>query len=187
MRTATVEADGLLESIRAGDPDALGTLYDLVGKRAYGLAFRVLRDAGSAEDAVQEAFLAVWRSADRLDGARGRLTSYVLTVVHRRAIDQARARQGRMARTATADPDDPEPATEDFVGAVLAAEDAGAIRRALEGLPPDQRQAIEMAYFEGLTYPEIAEALGAPLGTIKSRLRLGLGKLRTVLESQGYP
>mgnify|MGYP001355203903 CR=1 FL=1 len=186
-RTIPEDADQLLDAIRAGDSGALALLYDQAGVQAYGLAFRILRDAGAAEDAVQEAFLSLWRHASRLDASRGRLVSYLLTLVHHKAIDLARMRAGRAARDAGTDPADAGAVEEDFVSDVMAAADGEVIRRSLQRLPDEQRRPIELAYFEGLTCPEIAEAEGAPVGTIKSRLRLGLQKLRGDLERQGYP
>lgn len=186
-RTIPQEADALLDAIRAGDSGALALLYDQAGGQAYGLAFRILRDAGSAEDAVQEAFLSLWRHASRLDGTRGRLVSYLLTLVHHKAIDLARMRAGRAARDSGMDPADSGAAEADFVTDVMAAADGEVLRVALRRLPHEQRRPIELAYFEGLTCPEIADVEGAPVGTIKSRLRLGLQKLRSDLERQGYP
>ena len=181
------ETDALLDAIRAGDSAALGLLYDQAGAQAYGLAFRILRDAQAAEDAVQEAFIAVWKNASRLDKSRGRLVSYLLTLVHHKAIDLARSRAGRDARTSPTDPADAGAIEDDFASDVIAAADGRVIRDSLRKLPDEQRLPIEMAYFEGLTCPEIAEVVGSPVGTVKSRLRLGLQKLRTDLEGQGYP
>lgn len=186
-RSIPDETDTLLAAIRAGDSGALALLYDQAGGQAYGLAFRILRDAGAAEDAVQEAFLSLWRHASRLDTTRGRLVSYLLTLVHHKAIDLARSRAGRVARDSGTDPADAGAIEEDFVSDVVAAADGEVLRQSLLRLPGEQRRPIELAYFEGLTCPEIAEAEGAPVGTIKSRLRLGLQKLRSDLERQGYP
>lgn len=155
-------------------------LYDLLSRRAFGLAYRMLDDSQSAEDAVQDAFLSVWRAADRIDLARGRLQSYVLTIVHRRAIDVLRSR--RSSQTEELPDDVPIPGERDDVSAVVSkALDGEVVRGALGGLPVEQQQVVDMAYFQGLTHVEIAEGLGLPLGTVKSRLRLALDKMRVSL------
>ncbi len=158
-------------------------LYDLLSRRAFGLAYRMLGDSQSAEDVVQESFLSIWRAAERIDLSRGRLQSYVLTVVHRRAIDVLRSRKGAQS---SALPEDLPLADEraDVEGTVAKALDGDTVRGALDGLPDEQRQVVEMAYFQGLTHVEISEGLGLPLGTVKSRLRLALDKMRVSLS--GY-
>ncbi len=156
-------------------------LYDRLGRQAFGLAYRILGDGPAAEDAVQEAFLTLWRQAERLDSTRGRVTSLLMTLVHHRAIDALRARRGLLARQAPLDPAAVEerlPDVPDRVANLLRQEE---VRRALNTLPEEQRKPIEMAYFEGLTHVEISRALNIPLGTVKSRLRLGLEKMRSAL------
>ncbi len=156
-------------------------LYDRLGRQAFGLAYRILGDGPSAEDVVQEAFFTVWRQADRLDPARGRLTSLVLTVVHHKAVDALRSRSGRMARHSQLDPAAVDDKAADILDRVALSVDRQAVRQALGSLPSEQREPIEMAYFQGLTHTEIADGLGLPLGTVKSRLRLGLEKMRSAL------
>lgn len=158
-------------------------LYDLLSRRAFGLAYRMLGDSQSAEDVVQDSFLSIWRAAERIDLSRGRLHSYVLTVVHRRAIDVLRTRKGALSNSL---PEDLPLADErvDVEGTVAKALDGDTVRQALEGLPGEQRQVVDMAYFQGLTHVEIAEKLALPLGTVKSRLRLALDKMRVSLS--GY-
>jgi RNA polymerase sigma-70 factor (ECF subfamily) len=155
-------------------------LYDRLSRQAFGLAYRMLGDSAAAEDVVQEAFLSVWRGAERIDTARGKLQSLVLTVVHNRAIDVLRSRKGGRKDLPL------EPAVElssegDFTERVAAAVDGEVVRNALGSLPDDQRQAVELAYYGGLTHTEIAERLGVPLGTVKGRLRLALDKMRLAL------
>jgi RNA polymerase sigma factor (sigma-70 family) len=168
----------LLEAVGRGDDDALGELYDRFGRLAFRLAFRILRDRALAEDAVQEAFLAVWRSADAYKRERAKPSTWILTVVHRRAVDIVRREQSRRSEPL-------EVAPEPSVGA--ADEDAmlrdrrAAVQAALTELPGDQRQALELAYYGGLTQSELAERLGVPLGTVKSRMFAGLGRLRELL------
>lgn len=181
------ESSALLERFRAGDEGALADLYELMGARAYGLAFRVLRDGPVAEDVVQNAFATLWAQADRLDGSRGSIEGLLLTIVHRRAVDAARALQRRQARTAPLEEDrgdgEPSPAEVVVADAVDSA-DAGAqervreVQAALQVLPDTQRQVVLLAYFNGLSQQDIATRLAIPLGTVKSRLRLAMQRLR---------
>jgi RNA polymerase sigma-70 factor (ECF subfamily) len=156
-------------------------LYDRLGRQAFGLAYRILGDGGAAEDAVQEAFLTVWRQSDRVDPARGKLTSFVLTVVHHKAIDALRARKGQVSRQVSLDPALIEKAGPDVTERALLSLDRDAINQALQDLPDEQRQPVVLAYFEGMTHVEISEKLSVPLGTVKSRMRLALDKLRLAL------
>ena len=162
---------------------ALAELYDRYGRVAYGLAYRVLRDTALAEDAVQEAFLTVWRSATTYTRERGRPNAWILTLVHRRAVDLVRREQRRRAA--------PNP-FEDAQRQSLAAEEEAALRdrrrtvqEALRQLPPDQREAIELAYYGGLTQSELSERLQVPLGTIKSRMFAGMRRLGDLLADAG--
>ena len=154
-------------------------LYERFGRLAFGLAYRILGEGPSAEDAVQEAFLTVWRQAERLDPARGRVGSFLMTVVHHKAIDLLRSRHGQAARSVPLDPATIEAQEADVLDRVATSMGAAAAREALRSLPQEQREPIELAYFEGMTHVEIAEALGVPLGTVKSRLRLGLERMRS--------
>jgi RNA polymerase sigma-70 factor, ECF subfamily len=169
--------------VAEGDSGALAELYDAHARTLYSLALRVLGDQADAEDVLQEVFAQVWRQAARYDMRRGNVAAWLLTIARTRAIDRLRARRARPDTAA---------ATEDATGLlaapladpgdVLAAErDAQRVRAALHQLPLLQRLAIELAYFEGLTQSEIAERLEQPLGTIKTRIRLGLLKLRDAL------
>jgi RNA polymerase sigma-70 factor (ECF subfamily) len=156
-------------------------LYDRLSRQAFGLAYRMLGDSQSAEDVVQDAFLSVWRAAERIDASRGKLQSYVLTVVHRRAIDVLRARKAPVVQLGADDAPDIRDERTDVLETVTMVLDAQAIRNALGALPKEQRRVVEMAYFRGLTHVEIAEGLALPLGTVKSRLRLALDKIRAAL------
>ena len=168
----------VLEAVGRGDDDALGVLYDRFGRLAFRLAFRILRDRALAEDAVQEAFLAVWRSADAYKRERAKPSTWILTVVHRRAVDIVRREQTRRGEPLEVAPEPVSgPADED---AVLRDRRA-AVQAALTELPGEQRQALELAYYGGLTQSELAERLGVPLGTVKSRMFAGLGRLRELL------
>jgi RNA polymerase sigma factor (sigma-70 family) len=169
----------LLEAIAAGDDDALAALYDRFGRTAYGLAFRILRDRALAEDAVQEAFLTLWRSADAYRRERAKPATWILTLVHRRAVDLVRREDRR--------PTEPLDAAPVATGSGVAEEvelrgRRAAVQAALAQLPADQREALELAYYGGYTQSELAELLGLPLGTVKSRMFAGLGRLRELLE-----
>jgi len=173
----------LAEGLRRRDPLAMEVLYERLNRQAFGLAYRILGDGPSAEDVVQEALLTVWRQADRIDAARGRVNSFVMTLVHHKAIDALRVKRGQQARQVSVDFASVEKADADFSERVLESIAGGEVREAMSELPEDQRRPIEMAYFEGLTHIEIADALGLPLGTVKSRLRLGLEKMRAALKA----
>ena len=171
----------VLEAVGRGDHDALGILYDRFGRLAYGLAFRIMRDQGLAEDAVQEAFLSVWRSADAYKRERAKPSTWILTVVHRRAVDLVRREERRRGEPLEAAPEPASgPADEDMT---LRARRV-AVQAALTELPDDQRRALELAYYGGLTQSELAERLGVPLGTVKSRMFAGLGRLRELLATE---
>jgi RNA polymerase sigma-70 factor (ECF subfamily) len=180
---AHLSDEGLLSLVASSDEEALAELYDRFGGVAYALALRILRDDALAQDAVQEAFLAVWRTADRFLAERARASTWVLTIVHRRAVDLVRRedrRRGEPLENA------PEPAA---VESVEETAELGFQRRvvqeALRRLPPEQRQALELGYYGGLTQSELAECLDAPLGTVKSRMFAGLARLRELLAQAG--
>lgn len=166
--------------LRRRDPSALAELYDSTGGRAFGLAMRVLHDDAAAADVVQEAFTWFWERADRLDPTRGQAAGLLLTVVHRRAIDVARRRQRLETRSRPLEDDellaDPASDSEDDLEARFRL-----VRASFSELPPEQRDILAAVYFEGLTQVEVAERSGVALGTVKSRLRLGLEKLRSAV------
>lgn|GEM_PF-110178 len=178
------QSDELLMSrISRGDAEALGLLYDRYNRLAIGVAYRVLGEHGAAEDTVQEAFMAVWRRVDSFDASRGTARSWLLTIVRNGAIDRRRGRHARAYNDSTLEDVAFKLATdsEETFDLVASSVEAERVREALHTLPSDQREAIELAYFGGLTHQEIAERTGAPLGTIKGRMRLGLHKLRANL------
>jgi RNA polymerase sigma-70 factor (ECF subfamily) len=164
-----------------GDEGALSELYDRLGRSAYALALRIVRDGSHAEDVVQEAFLDLWRGAARFDPERSRPASYLLTFVHRRAVDLVRREQARPQRGGGVEDIAERPGRDDVAGSLVAREQGATVRAALAGLPDAQRQVLELAYFSGLSQSEIAERLGEPLGTVKSRTHGALSRLRELL------
>lgn len=182
-----VECDDgdILDAIAQNDPDALVMLYDRYGRIAFGLAYRILGDAATAEEVVQDAFMSIWRRADSFDASKGNSRSWLLSIVHHRAIDQLRGRFGRRRGEVDFDALEPILAGPDLWSEVAGGLRAEAVRTALRTLPEEQRRAIDLAYFEGYTQQEIAERTGTPLGTVKSRMRLGLRKLHDTLVASG--
>lgn len=148
----------------------------------YGLAMRTTNDAQLAQDAVQEAFVGVWRNAARYSPARASVRTWILSITHHRAVDLVRRRRVTVELPEATDPAAEALTVPDVWPEVARSVDADAVRRAIAQLPDAQRQAIELAYFEGLTQVEIAERTQSPLGTIKSRVRLGLMTMRRHLE-----
>jgi RNA polymerase sigma-70 factor (ECF subfamily) len=176
---AHLSDEAVLALIARSDEQALAELYRRFGRMAYGLAFRILRDDALAQDAVQEAFLGVWRAAGRFTAERSKPSTWLLTLVHRRAVDLVRREERR--RTEPLQPET-EPAGVEPPDEAEQLTQRHAIRAALRELPPEQREAIELAYYGGYTQSELAERLGQPLGTIKSRMFTGLARLRETLE-----
>jgi RNA polymerase sigma-70 factor (ECF subfamily) len=173
----------LMTLVDRKDPDAFEVFYDRHGGAAYSLAHRIVGDPGMAEDVTQEAFLSLWRSGARYDPARGGVRAWVLGVVRNRAIDALR-RGARPAPKLDLDDEaalESQPAGERTEVEAIRRETARRLRQALRILPREQSQVIELAYFGGFSHSEIAEMLGAPLGTIKGRMRLGLEKIRVTL------
>jgi len=174
----------LIKQVAGGDASALAAVYDLHAPTVYALALRILGEEGDAEDVVQEVFAQAWRQAGRYDAARGSVAAWLVIMTRTRAIDRLRSRQARPDRGPGVDDSALEryasPAS-DPVDEMALEQDALRVRRALGELPLLQRVAIELAFFEGLTQREIAERLEQPLGTVKTRIRLGLLKLRDAL------
>jgi RNA polymerase sigma-70 factor (ECF subfamily) len=188
MDRATPSDDGLIAAVADGDQAAFGMIYDRYAKAVFSLALRITRDVGLAEEITQEVFLRVWRNAATFTAERGRFASWLLSMTHHRAIDQLRRRQARPQAAASMDeaqvqgmPDTRADVEEESWLTVR----REIIQQALTQLPEAQRRVIELAYFGGLTHVEIAALLGDPLGTVKTRLRLGLQKLREALQAQG--
>ncbi|QYM79376.1 sigma-70 family RNA polymerase sigma factor [Horticoccus luteus] len=174
---------GLVSRIARGDEEAFGTLYDALSPRLFGLVCAILADAAEAEDVMQECFLHVWNNAHRFDPARGSVTTWLFLLFRSRAIDRRRRhrrREGHVELSGMTESSSPfDLATVPGQGAP-AGED-GIIHAALHDLPEDQRRAIDLAFFGGLTHHEIATQLATPVGTIKARIRRGLMRLASLL------
>ena len=171
----------LLRAVARGDEKSFGRLYDLVAPRVYGLIRRVLRDPAQAEEVAQEVLVEVWRTAARFDPARGSATAWVFTIAHRRAVDRVRSEQAaadRTLRAGAASVETPYDAVADEVSGRLERQQ---VRNCLDDLTELQRQAVTLAYYQGHSYPQVAELLNAPLPTIKTRMRDGLIRLRDCL------
>ena len=166
----------------AGEEGALNEIYDQFSSFVYGLALRVIGDARAAEDASQDVFVSVWERPDAFDPHRGSLRTWLGTLAHRRAVDHVRREEARRRR-AIKDAARPV-STPDVEEMALALVTAERVRSALDTLPDEQRRAIQLAYFGGKTYRQVAEVLGIPEGTAKSRLRLGLRRIAGVLETE---
>ena len=188
-RSADATDGALIARAAGGDERALGALYDRYGAVLYAVAYRIVGGRADAEEVVVDAFAQVWRDARRFEAGRGSVAGWLTTIARSRALDLVRARSRREraagAAAAAADRQDAPPAMGDLLADPAASLDQDErrrqVRQALDALSPPQRQAIELAYFEGLSQSEIAERLKEPLGTVKTRVRLALEKLRDAL------
>jgi RNA polymerase sigma-70 factor (ECF subfamily) len=176
---------GVLARVANGELDALEQLYDRYRTVAYSIAFRVTGDPTLAEDVLQDAFLGAWRHAGRYVEGRGSVKTWLLAIVHHRAIDAIRRRRPTTTLPEREEVPPSALTVPDLWGEVSAGLDAETVRGALLALPEAQREAIELAYFGGLTQQEIAARTGAPLGTVKGRMRLGLLAMRRDLVERG--
>lgn len=168
----------LVVRLQRRDPQALAELYDRYGRLVYSLIVRVVRDGALAEDLVQETFLRVWNRAQGFDAQRGAIGPWLLAVARNRAIDYLRSASGRERNALELEEVDHPSLYTDMERDILASDKARVIRAALEKLAPNQREVIELAYFEGLTQTEMAERMGQPLGTVKTWVRTALKNLR---------
>jgi len=187
VRATDPDDEVLVQRVVARDAEAFAHLYDRYADLVYSVALRVLADPALAEDMAQDVFLRLWRTPAAYDATRGRFVSWLVSVARNRAVDEVRMRGRRRVREvgdSTGSDDPPDGRAEDPQLAVQIQADRLAVRRALRLLPEDQRVAIELAYFSGLTQQEIAEHLQQPLGTIKTRTRLAMKKLRAALDAE---
>jgi RNA polymerase sigma-70 factor, ECF subfamily len=176
-----VDAGELLSRVARGDERAFAELYDLLSPRVYGLIRRVLRDPAQSEEVAQEVMVEVWRNAGRFDGTRGSATAWVFTIAHRRAVDRVRAEQASSDRAQRAAASSVDTPYDDVVETATARIEQQQVRRCLDGLTELQREAITLAYYNGNSYREVADLLGAALPTIKTRMRDGLIRMRDCL------
>ncbi len=175
-----------VERIAGGDEDALRNLFRRYSAAANGLAVRIVGDRTLAEEILQDVFLAVWRKARSYDPHRGSVRSWLMMQVHHRAVDVVRHEESARRRsTEHAGPQEPPPSPEDVVEEAWLVQRRADVRGALRSLPDEQRTVVELAYFGGLTQTQVAERVGAPLGTVKSRTLAALRKLRTILGAEG--
>ncbi len=168
----------LLERMTRGDQRALASLYDRLAPLAYGLALRIVGDPRLAQDAVQEAFLRVWQRADAFKSDKGRARAWLLRIVRKATIDQRRSEQARRRAETRAGTDSEAQPPEGPDALFLDTERAASVRCALDELPIEQRHVLEIAYFQGLSHSEIAARESLPLGTVKTRIRDGVLRLR---------
>jgi RNA polymerase sigma-70 factor (ECF subfamily) len=160
----------------------LEALYDAHHRQAIGLAYKILGDLGDAEEVVQEVFLSAWRAGHTYDASRGSTHTWILAMVRNRCIDVLRARRRRPVQPLAEGVDPPD--TTDVPTQAVSNVDAESARAALDSLPAEQKQVIELAYFAGLSHTEIADRIAAPIGTVKGRIRLGLDRLRVAMGVQ---
>ncbi|WP_219417907.1 sigma-70 family RNA polymerase sigma factor [Pseudonocardia nigra] len=184
-RRATGEQDRpsdleLLLRLNRGDKDALSIVYDRYSRQAWSLAHRICRDPGFAHDVVQDVFLVLWKQPTRYDPGRAPFVTWLLTLVHHRAVDLVR-REDAWQRQSARSSASPHPGADEFVVSHLL---AGSVREALRGLPEHQRRALTLAYYAGYTQREIAQCTGVPLGTVKSRMVSGIARLRVLLDHE---
>ncbi|HEY1106912.1 ECF RNA polymerase sigma factor SigK [Agromyces endophyticus] len=177
----TSALDDLLVATASGDRDAFSRLYDETAARVFGLVRRVLVDAAQAEEVTQDVFLEAWQTAARFDPARGAAISWLLTLAHRRAVDRVRSVQASRERDLKAGVRDLDVPVDDVAEAAEIAVEHERVSGALAGLSPAQRECLSLAYYDGCTQSEIAARLGLPLGTVKTRLRDGMIRLRELL------
>ena len=175
--------EALLQAVSRGDESALAALYDRYRLILFGLILRILHDRQEGEDVLQEVFLQVWRRANDFDPARGRAFTWLVTIARSRALDRLRMLSSR-SRFVEADEQTVSDEVTDTAQELVKSEEGQIVRQALAELPHEQRRALLLAYFEGLTQAEIAERLGDPLGTVKTRMRSGLIKLRELLRDR---
>jgi RNA polymerase sigma-70 factor (ECF subfamily) len=178
------DADDLLAKAGRGDGDAFAALYDLLAGRVYGLVRRVVRDPAQSEEVTQEVFVEIWRNAARFDPRRGTAPTWALTIAHRRAVDRVRSAQAtadRETRAAALDPRGDDPGYDEVSEQVETRLEHQRLRSCLRRLTALQRESITLAYYTGYTYREVADVLDVPLGTVKTRMRDGLIRLRDCL------
>jgi RNA polymerase sigma-70 factor (ECF subfamily) len=182
---AAVSDGELMARIQAGSSDAFEALFDRYRDRSYRISRAVCHERGRSEDAVQEAFISIWRSRDKYRAQQGTVAAWLLSVVRNRAIDAVRSHDRHAARRADEDRLDHHAASDDVAAQVAARIDAERMRLLLTQIPETQQEVIKLAYYGELSHTEIASRLELPPGTVKGRMRLGMGKLRAELDRTG--
>jgi len=175
------DLDALLRRIAQRDRAAFAAFYDATRSRVYGMVVRVLRDRGYSEETTQEIYLQVWRTAESYDPASGSALAWLLTLAHRRAVDRVRSEQAATQRDSRYGAVNAERATDHVSDAVISSEERRRVAACLDGLTDIQRECIDLAYYQGLTYVQVSERLSANLATVKSRMRDALRGLRNCL------
>lgn len=177
----TTELDALLRQVARRDAEAFAQFYDHTRARVFGLVTRVLRDPGYSEETTQEVYLQVWRTAGKFDEQAGSAMSWLLTLAHRRAVDRVRSEQAASQRDVKYGTANIEPAVDHVSDTVVLLDERRQVVACLDGLTEVQRECIELAYYQGLTYLQVSERLAANLATVKSRMRDGLRSLKNCL------
>ena len=173
--------DAQLRRVARGDAEAFAGLYDATSARVYGLVIRILRDPGYSEETTQDVYAQVWRRAADFDPEQGSALAWLMTLAHRRAVDRVRAEVASSRREARYVAVSAEPDTDVVADSAIRSDERRQVADCLESLTDLQRQAIELAYYDGLTYPQVSERLSTSLGTVKTRMRDGLRRLRDCL------
>ncbi|MDX6308291.1 MAG: polymerase sigma-70 factor, subfamily [Nocardioidaceae bacterium] len=180
--TTGTELASVMARVAGGDHRAFAELYDATSRTVFGIVLRVLRDRAQAEEVSQEVFLEAWRLATRYDPVQGSPSAWINTIAHRRAVDRVRSAERSVQRDLRHAAGEFLASSPDVSEVVVARDEGSRVRRALAELPEAQRTALALAYFDGRTQREVAEMLNVPLGTVKSRMRDAMRKLRTCLE-----
>lgn len=181
LPTVAVDLGELLRGVARQDVDAFAAFYDLTRARVFGLVARVLRDTGYSEETLQEIYLQVWRSADSYDPASGSPLAWLMTLAHRRAVDRVRSEQAGSQRESRYGAANVEVPSDSVADSVISSEERRQVADCLGSLTDAQRECIQLAYYEGLTYAQVSERLSANLATIKSRMRDAIRGLRKCL------
>lgn len=178
LRLVTAELDALLRQVAHRDVEAFAAFYDQTRARVFGLVMRVLRDPGYSEETTQDVYLQVWRTADSYDPAAGSPLAWLMTLAHRRAVDRVRSEQAASTRESRYGAANVDPPIDHVADTVVLSDERRQVAECLDALTDTQRECIELAYYDGLTYVQVSERLSANLATIKSRMRDAIRGLR---------
>ncbi len=181
LRLVTTDLDTLLRQVASRDVDAFAAFYDQTRSRVFGLVTRVLRDPGYSEETTQDVYLQVWRSAQNYDPSAGSPMAWLMTLAHRRAVDRVRSEQAASTRESRYGSENVEPPSDHVADTVIRSDERRQVADCLGSLTDTQRECIQLAYYDGLTYAQVSERLSTNLATIKSRMRDGIRNLRRCL------